>query len=121
MHHASKAYAKVAKETANPRELEANLLLRAAAQLQAVHDNWKDNPKGLSEALAYNRRLWLVFLDALASGDTSLPDTIRQNLVKIGAFVLGETFALMTRPQPGHLKNIIKINRRIASGLRGRA
>ena len=84
MHHASKAYAKVANETASPRALEASLLLRAAAQLQAVHDNWKDNPTGLSEALAYNRRLWLVFLDALSSGDTRLPATIRENLVKIG-------------------------------------
>lgn len=120
MHHASKAYAKVAKETANPRELEARLLLNAAAQLQTVHDNWKDKPAGLHEALSYNRRLWLVFLDALTRGDNNLPDTIRQNLVKIGAFVLGETFSLMTRPKPDHLKNIIKINRRIAGGLQGK-
>jgi flagellar biosynthesis activator protein FlaF len=121
MHHASKAYAKVASQTASPRELESSLLLKAAAQLQAVHDNWKDKPTGLHEALAYNRRLWLVFLDALTSGDTKLPDTIRQNLVKIGAFVLGETFALTTKPKPDHLKTIIRINRRIAAGLRGRA
>ena len=36
MHYASKAYAKTAKETAPPRELEASLLLKAAAKLQAV-------------------------------------------------------------------------------------
>jgi hypothetical protein len=35
---ASKAYATTAKEIANPRELEANLLLKAAARLQAVKD-----------------------------------------------------------------------------------
>jgi len=33
-----KAYATTAKEIANPRELEANLLLKAAARLQAVKD-----------------------------------------------------------------------------------
>ena len=41
MRYASKAYAKVAKET-GPRELEASLLLQAAAKLQAVHDSWQD-------------------------------------------------------------------------------
>ena len=37
-HYASKAYANVAKEAAGPRELEARLLLKAAAKLQAVQD-----------------------------------------------------------------------------------
>ena len=44
MHYASKAYAKTAKETLTPRELEASLLLKAAAKLQAVHDSWRDKP-----------------------------------------------------------------------------
>jgi flagellar biosynthesis activator protein FlaF len=121
MRHASQAYAKVAKETANPRELEANLLLTAAAKLQTVHDSWKDKPAGLEDALSFNRRLWMVFLDALCGKDNKLPATIRENLIKVGAFVMGETFALMTKPKPQHLKTIIKINRRIAAGLRGRA
>jgi flagellar biosynthesis repressor protein FlbT len=121
MNEASKAYAKVAKETASPRELEANLLLKAAAQLQTVHDSWRDKPTGLNAALMYNRRLWTVLLDALASPSNKLPAQIRENLIKLGAFVMGETFALMTRPKPGHLKSIIKINRSIAAGLRGKA
>jgi flagellar biosynthesis repressor protein FlbT len=121
MHPASKAYAKTAKEIASPRDLEANLLLNAAAKLQSVHDSWRDRPVGLKDALMYNRRLWTVFIDALVRPDNKLPDQIRQNLVKVGAFVMGETFSLMTEPQPKHLKTIIKINRRIAAGLRGRA
>ena len=39
MHHASRAYAATAREIASPRELEANLLLQAAAKLQAVRDS----------------------------------------------------------------------------------
>jgi flagellar biosynthesis activator protein FlaF len=117
MHYASKAYAKTAKETAPPRELEASLLLTAAAKLQAVYDSWRDRPTGLDDALMYNRRLWTVFLDALAREDNSLPKQIRENLIKLGAFVMGETFALMTRPNPTHLTSIIKINRGIAAGL----
>jgi flagellar protein FlaF len=69
----------------------------------------------------YNRRLWLVFIDAVSRSDNKLPVTIRDNLIKLGAFVLGETFSLMTKPKPKHLKTIIKINRGIAAGLRGRA
>jgi flagellar protein FlaF len=121
MNHASKTYAKVARETAPPRELEASLLLKAAAKLQAVHDSWRDKPTGLDDALMYNRRLWTVFIDSVASGDNKLPATVRSNLTKLGAFVMGETFALMTKPKPNHLKSIIKINRGIAAGLRSRA
>jgi flagellar biosynthesis repressor protein FlbT len=121
MHHASKAYAKIAKDTAPPRELEASLLLKAAAKLQTVHDSWRDKPSGLNDALMYNRRLWTVFIDALMSGDNKLPAQIRENLIKLGAFVMGETFAMMTKPRPDHLKSIIKINRGIAAGLGGKA
>jgi flagellar protein FlaF len=121
MNYASKAYAKVAKQTAGPRDLEASLLLKAAAQLQAVHDSWGDKPKGLNDALMYNRRLWTIFLDAVTREDNKLPAQTRNNLTKIGAFVIGETFSLMTKPKPNHLQSIISINRRIAAGLRGKA
>jgi flagellar biosynthesis repressor protein FlbT len=120
MNYASKAYAKVAKETARPRELEANLLLKAAAQLQAVHDSWRDKPQGLNDALMYNRRLWTVFIDAVARPDNKLPMQVRQNIASLGMFVMGETFSLMTNPRPDHLVSLIKVNRRIATGLRSK-
>jgi hypothetical protein len=37
---ASKAYAHVAQAVLNPRDLEASLLLKAAAKLQAVLEAW---------------------------------------------------------------------------------
>ena len=40
MQHAAQAYGKVANQTSSPRELEADLLLKAAARLQAVSDGW---------------------------------------------------------------------------------
>jgi hypothetical protein len=54
---AIKAYAAVAKETANPRDLESLLLLKAAHKLQTVYDGWTDQPHGLGDAVLYNRRL----------------------------------------------------------------
>jgi flagellar biosynthesis activator protein FlaF len=120
MHYASKAYEKIALETASPRDLEANLLLNAAAKLQAVHDSWRDKPAGLHDALLYNRRLWTILIDALTREDNRLPQQIRENLIRLGVFVMGETFSLMTKPQPKHLASIIKINRGIAAGLRNK-
>jgi flagellar biosynthesis activator protein FlaF len=118
MHYASRAYAQVAKETASPRQLEANLLLKAAAKLQAVHESWREKPVGLNEAITYNRKLWTVFIDAVLKDDNQLPLAVRQNIVNLGMFVMGETFSLMTKPKPEHLLSLIKINRELAAGLR---
>jgi flagellar biosynthesis repressor protein FlbT len=121
MHHASQAYAKTALETASPRELEARLLLQAAAKLQAVHDSWRDKPSGLDDALLFNRRLWTIFLDAVTSETNKLPAAVRENIRRLGVYIMGETFSLMTKPKREHLASIIQINRGIAAGLRGKA
>jgi flagellar biosynthesis activator protein FlaF len=116
--YASKAYARVARETLDPRQLEASLLLKAAAQLQAVLDAWDGRPPpALADVLLYNRRLWIVFIDAVMRDDNRLPIATRQNLLNLGVFVMAETFSLMTAPKQGHLANLIRINRDIAAGL----
>jgi flagellar protein FlaF len=115
--YASQVYAKSAIETSDPREREATLLLRAAAQLQAVRDRWCKDPPGLHEALLYNRRLWLIFIDAVSSDQNKLPPAARQNILNIGAFVMAEIFSLITKPDPVHLENLIRINRKLAGGL----
>ena len=120
MHYASQAYGKIAREVAGPRELEASLLLEAAAKLQAVRDNWRDKPNGLPEALLFNRRLWLVFMDAVSSDDNKLPVEVRQNILNLSVFVMGEIYSLMTKPQLEHLANLIRINRGLAAGLSAR-
>lgn len=118
--YAGNAYAKTALETANPRDLEANLLLQAAAKLQAVSDSWRDDPRGLDDALLYNRRLWTIFLDAVTSETNKLPKLVRENIRRLGVYVMAETFSLMTNPKPDHLTSIIKINRGLAAGLRAK-
>src|ERR1700722_7106435 len=111
MQYASNAYAKAAIATAGPRELEASLLLQAAAKLQAVHDSWRDKPSGLNDALLYNSRLWTIFLDAVTRETNKLPAEVRENIWRLGVCVMAETFSLMTKPEPDHLTSIIKINR----------
>ena len=122
MNYASKAYSNIAKETASPRELEASLLLKAAAKLQEVQKSWTDpKPAGLDEALLYNRRLWTVFIDAVIRDDNKLPKQVCENLTALGMRVMGDTFTMMTKPAPEQLTTLININRGIAAGLRGKA
>jgi flagellar biosynthesis repressor protein FlbT len=121
MRPAGKAVAKSGMETASPRELEAVLLLKAAAKLQAIQGSWTGKkPRGLDDALLYNRRLWMVFIDAVARDGNKLPKQVRENIALLGLRVLSDTVRLMTRPEPTQLTALIDINRGIAAGLRGR-
>lgn len=121
MQNAAQAYGNVAKQIVNPRELEADLLLKAASRLQAVHDGWDHKTKDLDEALLYNRKLWSIFLTSVTSPDHPLPAAIRQNVANLGLFVMNQTVALMSDPKREQLSSLININRELATGLLGRA
>jgi len=120
MQHAAQAYGKVAKQTANPRELEADLLLRAAAKLQAVRDNWEQGKAKLEEALHYNRKLWTIFMTSVTEASNPLPREIKQNVANLGVFVVNHTLAVTADPRPEKLGALININRELAAGLLGR-
>src|SRR5215470_4306107 len=120
MQHGAKAYGAVAKEIASPRDLEASLLLKAAARLQAVRDGWTNNRSDLDGALLYNRKLWTIFLDSAMSDESHLPVEIRQNIANLGMFVMKQTVSITSDPKPEGLAPLININREIAAGLSGR-
>lgn len=121
MRHVTSAYTKVAKQIANPRELEAGLLLTAASRLQAIGDAWDDRKGELDDALRYNRRLWALFVTAVTRSDSPLPAEVRQNIANLGLFVIKQTVSLMVDPRPQQLGSLININRELAAGLLGRA
>jgi len=122
MQQGAKAYGAVAKKTANPRELEASLLLNAAARLQTVRDGWeKRQASELEAALLYNRKLWSIFVSSVTNPENPLPAAIRQNVANIGLFVLKHTLMVLANPKPENLHSLININRELAAGLMGRA
>ena len=121
MQHAAQAYKNVARETASARELEASLLLKSAAQFQAISDSWERRKVELNDALVFNRRLWTFFLASVTREDNPLPFDVRQNVAHLGMFVIRNTIKLTSDPQREALGTLININRRIASGLRSRA
>ena len=116
---AAMAYGRTKQATVQPRDLEAHLLMKSAAQMQTIHDNWEDLNDTLNDALFYNRRLWSVFLDAVTADDSPLPKPIAQNIANLGFFVFNHTLKLQNKPDAEKLVTLISINREIAAGLRG--
>jgi flagellar protein FlaF len=121
MQSVTQAYAKTAQATGNPRELEAQLLLRAAAKLQAVREG--DEASLIVSALRYNRRLWLIFADSIGREDNPLPREIKQNVANLANFIINHSMKLEsdTNAAPRRVGVLININREIAAGLRSQA
>lgn len=121
MQTAAKAYQATAKQTASPRALEADLLLKAASRLKAVQDGWDKTRPDLDNALLYNRKLWTIFLTSATSVENPLPTDVRQNVANLGVFIMNETLACMADQTPDRLDTLININRELAAGLRSGA
>ncbi len=121
MPNAHEAYDKIAKLTSKPRQLEASLLLKAASQLQDIHDSWPGDRAALHAVLAYNQRLWTVFVGAVAEDDSPLPQEIRDNVASLGVFIFKHTLETQQDPAPEKLLALININKEIATGLHANA
>jgi len=119
---AAQAYARttLASAAANPREIEAQALLKAARQLQDVQTNWDGPDMRMQKALMFNRQLWTIFLSAAESNDNPQSMEIRQNIANLAAFVMKQTIEMQLTPDPAKLKSLIDINCNIAAGLAGR-
>lgn len=123
MHHGAAAYASTAKvtATASPRELEASLLLKAAAKIQSVKDQWPAKQGELSAALAYNRKLWTILSTSATKPENPLPLAIKNNIANLGLFIFQRTLDIEIQPAPEKLGILVSINSNIAAGLAGRA
>lgn len=123
MQNMTQVYAKNAQATGSPRELEAQLLLRAAAKLQAIKDGRPAEQDGLLSAIRYNRRLWLVFASSIGKSENPLPREIKQNVANLANFIINHSMKLesdQSRATDG-VGVLININREIAAGLRAQA
>lgn len=123
MANPAQTYAKNAQETGNLRELEAQLLMRAASRLQAVKDGEIIDNQNVISAVRYNRRLWLVFADGLSKAENPLPVEIKKNVSSLALFVLNRSRIIETATELNleRLNVLININREIAAGLRTNA
>ncbi|MDO8422695.1 MAG: flagellar biosynthesis regulator FlaF [Parvibaculum sp.] len=112
------AYAKAAKHGSDPREIEASVLMKAAARFNQIKTAWTDSaPADLDPALLYNRTIWTVFATSVTETESQLPKEIRQNIANLAVFVFKRTLEIQIAPTPEMLDVLININRQIAAGL----
>lgn len=116
--YGASAYQRV-QTTLPPRELEAHLLLKAAAQLQSLKDNWSYEAEAVAEALTLNRKLWTILGTSATEESNPLPAEVKENIGNLTVFVLKRTLEIMDNPSPEKLSALISINRSLAQGLRG--
>lgn len=119
MQNGAQTYARMAQTTANPRERDAQLLLRAAARFTAAQNSDPFDRTAARDAATFNRKLWTVFLSSVSRVENPLDTATKTNLRKIATFVLNRSTAIEINPQPQQLKALIDINRNLAEGLRG--
>ncbi|MCA3563888.1 MAG: flagellar biosynthesis regulator FlaF [Methylocystis sp.] len=119
MNNPAQAYARTAQQTLQGRDLEAHVLLKTAATLQGIRDNWDLRQDELPDALLKNRKLWTVFVSAMSAEDCPMPAMLRSNIISLGMFIFNRTIQLSVDPQPQLITVLIEINRNVAAGLRG--
>jgi flagellar protein FlaF len=116
--YGASAYQRV-QTTLGPRQLEAHLLLKAAAQLQALRDNWTYETEAIVAAITLNRKLWTILGTSATEESNPLPQAVKENIGNLTVFVLNRILDIMEDPEPGKLSALIQINRSLAEGLRG--
>ncbi len=121
--HPLGVYEKVNKMTMSGREVEAEVLSKAAGKLKKCQENWdaSDREQALEEALSYNQRIWSVFQGELSREDNPLPKDLRRDILRLSAFVDRRIFDIIASPSPERLNMVIRINENLAAGLRGSA
>lgn len=119
---AYKAYENVNKSTMSGRDVEAEVLTKAALKLKECQDNWIQNGRDseLVAALKYNQRIWTIFQAELEKVDNPLPNSLKMDLLRLSAFIDRRTLDALAYPAPEKLTILIKINHNIAAGLRAR-
>jgi len=100
-------------------ELESRALIRTAAALNAVKENWDQRRGELDEALEKNRKLWAIFAAAMHEEDCPLPPELKANILNLSMFVFQRTLDIQENPEPRKLDVLININMNIAKGLVG--
>ncbi len=111
-------YGKQAKETPDQRDLEGQLLLKAASEIQKLHDNWDSaTPEDIDNILTYNRKLWMLFFDTAIENPDERPVDLRNNIVNLCNFIFKRSLNIMSEPSKEKLRVLVDINRQVAAGL----
>ncbi|MDP2204924.1 MAG: flagellar biosynthesis regulator FlaF [Alphaproteobacteria bacterium] len=117
---AADAYGNTAAET-DQRALEGKVLLKSARQLEELAKRLDGEEKvpltDIGDAVEYNRKLWMVFVNDAMNEAHPLPQDLKNNIASLGVFVFKRSTDILVEPTPGKIQTLIDINRNIAAGL----
>jgi flagellar biosynthesis activator protein FlaF len=114
------AYQNIDKSGMSGRDIEAYALTKAAVALRECQENWNSQERDqmLDQALKLNQRVWSIFQAELTMADNPLPLPIKQNILKLGAYIDKQALKIIAEPEREELDIIIAINENLAAGLR---
>lgn len=102
--------------TKTPRSIEFAIMAKVTRQLQsAAAERSTDFPRFVT-ALDQNRRLWSMFTTDLLDADNKLDQTLKVQLIELGAFVQKHTTQILAQQAP--VKPLLEINAAILRGLK---
>ncbi|WP_084404791.1 flagellar biosynthesis regulator FlaF [Pseudovibrio sp. Ad13] len=119
---ATQAYQQSANTSASadPRALEAEALMKAAARLSVLQREWDTvSREERNETLIFNRTLWTIFVTEATAEYSELPLELQNNIANLALFMFNRTMEMMGGVEPEALETMININKSLASGLRG--
>ena len=107
------------KNTGDPREVEAHVLLKSAKFLSDLQNDWDNvTPEILEETLKYNRQIWMMFYDtAIENPEGDRPNDLRSNIINLANFIFKREIDIISKPSAKQLDILININREVAAGL----
>jgi flagellar biosynthesis regulator FlaF len=124
MNPALQAYSATARTGLAGRALEAAVLQRCATDLQRAAAQLPSSTLDLFDALERNRKAWRLFVAEARDPDTHLPDSVRRNVLVMGAFVFKRTIEICDAPEATNIADLVNpmidLNRQLAAGLEGR-
>lgn len=117
--NAHKTYAKIQKETLSGRDIEVQVLRKAAAQFRQVLAASDDAAKNklLDAAVRYNLRVWDVFQADWERPDCALATTLRHDLLRLSIYVHKTSLEVLAYAGPEKIRTLVNIDECLAEGL----
>ena len=117
--NAHKTYTKVQKETLSGRDVEVQVLRKAAAQFRQVLAATDEGTKNklLDAAGRYNLRGWDVFHADWERPDCPLAPTLRSDLLRLSLYVHKNSIEVLAYGAPEKIRTLVNIDECLAEGL----
>ncbi|OCW56178.1 flagellar biosynthesis regulator FlaF [Hoeflea olei] len=111
------SYADVQEDgVAEAREREREAITHSISLLEAAKASGLES-RDATEAVYFVSRLWVRFVEDLASPENQLSEELRANLISIGIWILKEAERIRQR-KSNNFQGIIDISRMIRDGLK---